>query len=214
MKLSKKKHLEKVIKLFKKHKSSQKVAKDLCEEFELEYTETLSRKIRRWISDAGLSEAKVGKPEDSKMFKKALKRKVRKSKYRIISCAQNATPIREAAYKSMMNYAKYLGAEVDIVPLRYSNPTSTFKDKKHDWWDSRLDDQLIANRCYIHNNLMLLADVKTQPTAAMPLTSMEGLSGAESCIIAHPRQHFKSVHVLEGQPAKFLMTTGCITEKN
>jgi len=210
MKITKKKHLEEARKLFKKYKSSEKAASKLIKLYGASNGEaSLARVIRSWFADSSIS-----KLEELAMFNKAQKNKVGKSKYRIVSSAQNATPVNGAFWAKVLAYAEFLGAEINIVPMRYHNPTSTFTEAKNDYWSRDVQPYLVASRNKIHKNLVLLGDVKIQPTATMPLTSLEGLSGEESCIVAHTRQHFKTLPTLEGQPAKFLASTGSVTESN
>lgn len=208
--MKKKTHLKEVLALYAELKNSTKVAVKIAKKLEIPYTESLGRRIRNWVYNSK-EEVKI---DESDMYKVASERKVNKAKYRIITSAQNATPVHKKFLKSLLNYAEFLKAEVDIIPIRYKNPTSTFKEAEHDYWEKDVEEYLVASRNYIHNNLLLLADIKIQPTAVMPLTGLEGLSGIESCIIAHPRQHFKALPTLDGQPAKFLATTGCVTQKN
>lgn len=208
--MKKKEYLQEVLDLYAELKNSTKVAIAMCKKYELTYTESLGRKIRSWV----YSSKEEIKLDESDMYKIASERTVNKSKYRIITSAQNATAVHTKFFKSLKNYAEVLNAEINIIPIRYKNPTSTFQESEHDYWSKELQEYLVASRNYIHNNLLLLADIKMQPTAVMPLTGLEGLSGTESCILAHPRQHFKVCPTLDGQPAKFLATTGCVTMKN
>lgn len=214
MSIKKKTHLKEAQKLYKKLRSSEKVAKELSEKYETPYTGSLSRKIRFWLEDTENKEEPLKKIEESEEFKKALKRKVGKSKYRIITSAQNATPVHAGLLRKIKLYANFLDAEINVIPIRYHNPTSVFKESVNEYWAPEIQDLLIASRQNIHPNVVMLADIKMQPTASMPLTGLEGLTGEESSVIAHPRQHFKTVPTLRGQKAKFLLTTGSITEKN
>src|SRR5690606_21502021 len=91
---------------------------------------------------------------------------------------------------------------------------SMFVDKDHDWWDASVVKYLDAARHSIHKHMMVLSDVKTQPTAMNPLSGMRGISGTESCIIGHPKLCLESVPVLEGYPHKLLLTTGACTIPN
>jgi hypothetical protein len=59
-----------------------------------------------------------------------------------------------------------------------------------------------------------VGDVKIVPTAALPMTTMQGFSGSESCIFGHPKVQMEMVPVLEGRPPKMMMTTGACTVPN
>ena len=212
--LDKNKHLQEVITLYKKFKSSEEVAKVLSEKYGIPYNSTLGRKIRKWVSKEGLT-TNNAKIEDSEVFKNAQTRQhCNDAKYYIVTSAQNASEIHKPFWKNIVAYAKHIGAEIEVIPIRYKNPTSNFKDLPHDWWDEALTPYLIASRYKIHKYLTVAGDLKTQPTAAMPLSGIEGLTGESSCIIGHPRQHFVTVPTLEGSKAKFLASTGSVTLEN
>lgn len=208
MTITKKTHLEEIKNLYNNLKSSEKVAKAMSDKYQLAFNGTLSRKIRRWLN---LPKQNV----ESEQFNKAVKRKVVKgSKFYIITSAQNQTPVNKALFENIKAYSKFIGATIEVIPLRYKNPTSVFSDKEHDVWAAELDEFLIANRHSLNSNITVLADVKTQLTASEPLSGMEGLTGIESSIIGHPRQHMKVTPTLEGYPKKIMLTTGSITEPN
>jgi len=48
----------------------------------------------------------------------------------------------------------------------------------------------------------------------MPLSGLNSITDLESCIIGHPRQHLKSLPVLDGYPNKLLLSTGACTVPN
>jgi len=200
--------------------STGKGTDEIAEKLRLKYdidlsVSTLGRKFRTWVEKAGISRGK--KIEDAKEFKEAQKREInRNKKAYFFTCAQNATSVDTSALKSMEVYAKYRDAEIVVIPLRYKNPTSVANDTKPNtnWWDKNVHKYLAAKRYKINKRLTVLADVKTQPTASSPLSSMEGLTEGESAVIGHPRQHFKTLHTLEEYDNKYLFTTGCITVPN
>lgn len=208
-KLSKDLHLQEAKDLYEKLNSSEKVAKKLCNKYGINYTGTQSRKIRRWLNTKNVEGEDIH-------FKKAKGRQVLKSKYYIITSGQNATPVNKKVWKSILLYSEHLGAEIVVIPMRYKNPTSVWNknNEKEEWWDSLLHPYMTANRQHIHKNLEIIGDVKISPTASTPLSGFEGLSGVESSFFGHPRQHFKTLPILDGMPHKFLATTGTVTERN
>jgi hypothetical protein len=208
--LSKLEHLEEAQALYKRLGSSEKVAKFLCEKYNVEYTASQGRKIRQWMETP-----KEEQEIPSEIFEEAKKKKSAKGKkYYIVSSAQNATPINKSVWNNIKAYSEVIGAEIEIIPIRYKNPTSVNADLPDDWWAEDVRPYLIANRHNIHRNVVVLGDVKTQLTASTPLSGMEGLTGEETSIIGHPRQHFNTLPILEGQIHKFVVSTGIITEPN
>lgn len=212
--IKKKTHLEEVTEIYKKTRSSEETARIICEKYQLPLPKSLSRKIRVWMNELGLTNS--SKPtEDSEIFQKAVKKNHnRSSEYYIITSAQNATKIHAKFWDNIKAYSKFLNAEIEVIPIRYKNPTSNFQDLPHDWWDDKIVEYLIANRHKLHKYLTVCADLKTQPTACTPLSGIEGLTKEDSCIIGHPRQHFLTVPTLDKQEDKFLLSTGSVTVEN
>ncbi len=150
----------------------------------------------------------VAKP---KRFTRVLTRK----KY-LITAAQNGTPVDAKFFDVLLKAAKIMRAELVVIPLRYKNPTSawTASQQNAEWWAKEVEPYLFNVRKKLCANLVLCADVKVQPTAARPLSGFESLTGAESCIIGHPKMQFVSVPVPQGRYPKILSTTGACTQKN
>ncbi len=138
------------------------------------------------------------------------------SKRYLITSAQNATPVDAAFFDALKVAAKHLRAELVVIPLRYKNPTSVWSAKQdhEEWWDPAVVPFLFNTRKKLGPNLVLVGDVKIQPTAGSPLTGFESLTGAESCILGHPKMQFRSVPSPTGRMPKILSTTGACTRRN
>jgi hypothetical protein len=138
------------------------------------------------------------------------------SKRYLITSAQNATAVHEPFLQVLKVAASHLEAEIVVVPIRYKNPTSiwTSQQDHEDWWATELAPYLFNQRRKLNPNLVLAADIHVQPTAATPLSGFESLTGAESCIVAHPKMQFRSVSAPTGRYPKILSTTGSITVSN
>lgn len=133
----------------------------------------------------------------------------------IITGAQNATAVDLLFFGALQLAADAMGAELVVIPFRYKNPTRDFSETSQDeWWDDLVIPYLFNVRKKLCDNLVLVGDVKIQATAMSPLTGFESLTGAESCIIAHPKMQFKSVPVPSGRFPKILSTTGVCTARN
>ncbi len=177
-----------------------------------EYTGRSARTARKWAEKLGFTNpVEPASPQ----YENAKKKKISKNKKRfIITWAQNNTPVHEVFLRNIEAYAIEIDAEIIILAGRYKNPTSVFSDKNVDTWHSRTIPYLYANRHNIHKHLVLVGDVKVSPTADTPMTGMRGFSGYESCIFGHPKVQMETVPVLEGRPAKMMMTTGSCTLPN
>lgn len=194
----------------------------MCEKFNLPYTESVGRVFRNKMQKRGITN-NVSSIEDTDVFKEAQKKKHDKTKKRfIVSWAQSDTPVHKGFLKNIEAYAERIDSEILICAGRYNSPTSlkaskNLKSKEKNMkntWDNSILQYLDANRHNIHKHLVVLSDVKIQPTASNPTSSLNGLTGAESCIIGSPRVHLKSLPVLDGYPNKLLLTTGAVTVEN
>lgn len=149
---------------------------------------------------------------------KALARDLRKTLTRrlVITGAQNATPVNKAFLQSLLTYCDHRQAQLIVIPYRYKNPTSMWSEKAEhdDWWAPELAPYLMDQRVQLNEHLIILGDIKTQPTATAPLQGFETVTGAASAIVAHPKVSLKCVPTPQSRMAKILMTTGVVTEKN
>lgn len=135
----------------------------------------------------------------------------------LITSAQSETFVHSEFFETLKVAAKHLDAELVVIPFRYKNPTSRAEQDKQDessWWDERLSPYLYNQRKKLCDNLVLAADVKISPTAGTPLSGLESLTGAASCIIGSPKMQFKSVPAPSSRFPKILSTTGACTGKN
>lgn len=149
---------------------------------------------------------------------KALHVQVKRAKQAIfvITAAQNATPVHKPFWAALTLYAKKRGATLLVVPYRYKNPTSMWSASAQDddWWAPELAPHLLDRRTVMNPNLILLADIKTQPTASSPLTGFETITGERSAIIGHPKLELTTVPTPQSRMAKILTTTGACTVPN
>ncbi len=134
----------------------------------------------------------------------------------VITTAQNATPAWTPFLDSLKGYCKFNHAKLLVIPHRYKNPTSqwTQKQQNDDWWDARLTKNLYDRRTDLCENLVLMGDIKTQPTAGRPLSAFDTISGGLSAVFGHPKLELKVVATPQQKLPKVLVTTGCITKKN
>jgi hypothetical protein len=134
----------------------------------------------------------------------------------IITAAQNATPVHPGFWDCLQTARKALNAELLVVPIRYKNPTSrwTASQKNEESWAAEVTPFLYNHRIALNKNLLLLGDIKTQPTASDPLSGFESISGAESAIIAHTKLQLRSIPTPASKMAKIITTTGACTVVN
>ena len=133
----------------------------------------------------------------------------------VITSAQNATPVHHGFLQSILTYCKHNNAELIVIPYRYRNPTSVWaqNNDNDDWWSPAVAGYLVESEIKLCDNLVVLANVKVQPTASEPISGFEAYTGTNSTIIGHPKVQLKSVATLNGNP-KIVLSTGAITQDN
>jgi hypothetical protein len=133
----------------------------------------------------------------------------------VVTSAQNATPVHKGFLAALDQYCRKNKAELLVIPFRYKNPTSRWTESQAnaDFWE--LPEDLLFNiRHEVNENLAILGDIKTQPTAVNPLTGFESISGGKSAILGHAKLQLKTVPTPQGRLPKILTTTGACTLPN
>ena len=151
-----------------------------------------------------------------KKLHRKLKFDKRDVKRYVITSAQNATPINKAFFASLLTYCKHKNAQLVVIPYRYKNPTAIWSKKANsdDWWAPELAPYILDQRWEINRHLVVLGDIKTQPTASSPLQGFETISGSRSAIIGHPKLELKTVATPGHKLPKIITTTGAVTVMN
>src|SRR5271155_1068905 len=208
-----------------------------------------TRGKHRWRCRAGgvhcystVGDPSVAKKQDGSTVKKGPAPKFKRpldSKIFVVTSAQNATPLHEEFWKSLLQYCEFRGAELMVIPIRYKNATSRWTESQAnaEWWldrpalpydpetmketEAAYYARVYPNRKYLWNvrkdlnkNISVLGDIKVQPTAVSPLSGFEGLTHGESGIFGHTKLQLKVVATPQGKYPKILTTTGACTVKN
>lgn len=134
-----------------------------------------------------------------------------KSETYVITAAVNATKAHSAFLKALQMYCSLRGAKLIVIPMRYKNPTRRDEVADDEWWDARLAPYITHERTKIAKGLVVLGDIKIQPTAVNPLQGWLTVSGTDSAILGHTRIALRSVATKVGDPAKLVLTTGACT---
>lgn len=134
----------------------------------------------------------------------------------VITAAQNATPVHEPFLQALNQYCDANDARLIVIPYRYKNPTSIWNNNNEEeeyWWPS-VQPYLVSNKVRLSDNLVVLANIKIQPTAIQPLSGFDGYTGMDSAIIGHPKIQLTTVPTPSQCLPKILSTTGAVTVPN
>jgi len=184
---------------------------DLCNKFSIS-----ERQLRRWCSEKlGLKERVEGTVSTEQLEVAKTKELNSDKKFFLITAVQNASKINLSFWNNLKTYAEYLDAQILVIPYTYHNPTNplVIKEDGDMWWPKEVEDYLTLNRHNINENFSILSDVVISPTAIMPLTNLESMTGEHSCCVASPRIHMKSLPVFGDRP-KLMFTTGTLSKPN
>lgn len=134
----------------------------------------------------------------------------------IVTSAQNATPVHDGFMKSLRHACNKLNAELLVIPLRYKNPTSrwTASQANEEYWHEEVQPYLWNTRKALNQNILVMGDIKTQPTASSPLTGFDAITHGESGIFGHTKLQLRCVPTPQGRLPKILTTTGACTLAN
>lgn len=192
-----------------------KSVKDMCKEFNIEYSDNVRRVFSQKLANLGLVPSKG--IEDSKEFQDAKTRTLNKSNYYIISWAQAQTSVNMEFLRNIEAYAEHLGAEIIIQAGRYKNPNSIEQSEKlkdRETWHGSIHKYLYASELKIADKLTVLANVKVQPTAILPLSGLNGFTSDSSVILPHPKVQLQSLPILNNYNHKLMVSTGAVTNPN
>ncbi len=177
----------------------------------------LTRGLRAFCYTTTLAGGEGLNTRNGKKLKTPVFKHVNSGKSRfIVTAAQNATPVHKGFLASLERAAEHLNAEIIVIPIRYKNPTSRWSKSQAnaEEWDAAVQPYLCNTRIRLCKNLVVLGDVKTQPTASSPLTGFEAITHAESGILGHTKLQLRTIPTPQHSLPKVLTTTGAVTVAN
>ena len=140
--------------------------------------------------------------------------KLNKRQVYVITSAQNATPVHEDFFATLMKYCELRNAQLMVIPYRYKNPTSLYADNEGDKWWPAIVPYLVDTKVQLCKGLQLVGEIKIQPTAVTPLSGFDAYTGSNSGIFGHPKVQLKTVATPSHSLPKVLTTTGACTVPN
>ena len=190
----------------------------MCEYFELEYSTEMTNYCKKKLDKMGIISDRT--LEESQEYIDAKNRTFDKNASAfLITYAQSYAKLNKKMLQEMEAYASEINAEIIIIPGRYKNPTSLSKskeitdnEKRISPWPEETLKYLFASPQSIHRDITICADLKIQPTAALPLSGIESFTSDQTTIVGHPRIHLITPPRIEGYHEKVLLTTGSITD--
>lgn len=129
----------------------------------------------------------------------------------IVTYAQNDTPVHPGFWAALQHYP----GELLVVPGTYHNPTSRYEAfaEKEISWAPEVVSKLVTAPRSLCPNLRVYPNIRTQPTAARPLSGLEVFVGKNSAIVGHPKRALATVATTTRWP-RILASTGACTVAN
>jgi|SRR5665213_673280 len=179
------------------------------------YVEGVEKYCYSTTNPGAPAKASNGRSKGAKK-ERVFRRKLKDTRVYIVTSAQNATPVHPVFWRCLQTMEKHRGAELLVVPIRYKNPTSDWTNSQAnaELWAEEVRPYLWNQRKVLNQNLMLLGDIKTQPTAVSPLSGFDSISGGSSAILGHTKIELTSIPTPSNRMAKIMTTTGACTVPN
>lgn len=134
----------------------------------------------------------------------------------ILTCAQNNTKLHDKFWKTLTRMAEKLNAQLCVAKITYNKNgwQKITKDSDDVWYDDRIKKYIIDEQVKLADDLVFCAELDILPTAVIPLNGLQNYSGPNSAIIPHTKMQMQSLATMKHEPAKFLYSTGTVTQRN
>lgn len=143
-----------------------------------------------------------------------------RSRYFILTAAQDGTSIHQDFWKALQVYADWLDdCEIMVSGFTYSKKLFTEHDKRADniFYDKAVNPHIIHDRILIGNDddgLDFCGEMNTLPTAVNPLSGFQTYTEHRWGVFPHTKVHLESVPTMKNSRSKQIMTTGAVTRRN
>lgn len=145
----------------------------------------------------------------------------------ICTVAQNNTHLHAELWENIKSLADFYGA--DLLVARNTYDVENYKDRKRKqlagmdgrhadeglWYPNEISPYVIEDgrRIKLANDLVFVAE-NIRPTMLDPLSALETYTGQASMILPHGQVAMRSVATQKHEPAKFMYTTGTVSQRN
>ncbi|MEZ0261741.1 MAG: hypothetical protein ACAH80_12075 [Alphaproteobacteria bacterium] len=135
-----------------------------------------------------------------------------KGKRFVITAAQNNTEVHEGFLKALEAFCKDKDAQLLVSRITYNK--TGYKNEEELWYDPKITKYLFDQAGKIGKKVAIGGELDISPTATDPLSGFDNYFQGASGIVPHPKVSMKSLPGLGEDNARFLYTTGAITQRN
>lgn len=149
------------------------------------------------------------------------RRKWAAGKTLVFTCAQNNTKLHELFWQSLMVYIRQREAQLHVSRFLYMKDTKNAKvgsskasDTDDVWYDPRIEPYVSDESLQITKDLVWCGELNIIPTRAHPLSTLKTYTKGASGIVPHVKLRMDSIPTMKHDPARFMYTTGTVTQRN
>lgn len=145
----------------------------------------------------------------------ARRRKLNGKRY-VFTSAQNNTYVHAAFLDSLERFCIHKGAQLFISQFTYNKSgfQNSTKEAESLWYDPAITEYILNESVQVAEGLLFCGELDILPTAEKPLSGLETYCFGNSGIVPHAKVAMQSLPRLKGEDAKFLYTTGAVTQRN
>lgn len=134
----------------------------------------------------------------------------------VFTSAQNNTYVHKEFLCTLETYCKHNNAELVVGTFTYNKNgfQNGTKDNPCVWYDPALLKYINNKSAQVTNKLLWCGELDILPTAVTPLSGFDNYARGNSGIIPHAKMQLKSLPRMKGEDARFLYTTGTVTQRN
>lgn len=143
----------------------------------------------------------------------------------LVTVAQNNTFVHPQFWQNLRAFAERKSAQILVGKISYNKAAWSRKGGQvadgdyyaHGdglWYDPVLEPYFVTEQIKIAPRLVVCAELDIIPTAVNPLGGLDDYTGPNCGIVPHTRLAMKSYATMKHEPAKFMYTTGAVTQRN
>lgn len=134
--------------------------------------------------------------------------------YAIAIAAQDDTPVHQQLISNIFYLSQMFRAPIFASGFTYQKGLFEDHNQATATYDPAIADLIISERIHLSESMMILSDANVLPTSANPLNGWQTANRGQSVIVPHARVALESIPRMNGSPARYALTTGCVTEPN
>ena len=134
----------------------------------------------------------------------------------VLTSAQNNTLVHPGFWQALQVYAAHHGSEILISRFAY-NKKGWGRVTKADadlWYDPEIAGYISDESLELAPGLIWCGELDIMPTATDPLGGLDSYTKAASGIVPNAKRAYKSLATMKHEPARFMQTTGAVTQRN